>query len=109
MMLLCKLCGHQFISARPGEKASTSVIDQLMQHLAYLHKDDAAELAAAIAGASGYLAVRMFAKIPDEENELRARLAETERELFALISGDAVTRLRDVLMENPKGGRGGAN
>lgn len=105
MTLLCKLCGHEINSARPGPKAITSVIDQLMQHSAYVHKEDAAELALAIAAVSGYLAVRMFGTIPDDEYELRAGLAETERELFAIISGDVVTRLRDQM----RGGQGGTN
>lgn len=110
MMLLCKLCGHQFLSVSAGSKGKTWVIDQLLHHLSQEHKQDAAaELAAMIGLAGGYIAVRLYARIPDEETELGDWIKESERELFALISGDAVTRLREVLMENPKGGRGGAN
>lgn len=109
MKLSCKLCGYEINSARPGAKAITSVIDQLMQHSAYVHKEDAAELALAIAAFSGYLAVRMLGILPDEEKELRALVTETERQLFAIISGDVVTGLSHVMMEKPRGGQGGTN
>lgn len=109
MTFSCKLCGHQINSLRPGDKAIASVIDQLMLHLAQDHKQDGAELAARIAAVSGYLAVRLYARIPETERELLRGLAEIERELFALISGDVITRLRDVMMEKPRGGQGGAN
>lgn len=110
MTVLCNLCGHQINSLRPGDKASASVIDQLMFHVSQHHKQDGAELAARIVAVSGYLAVRLYARIPATEDELIRGLADIERELFAVISGgDVVTRLRDVMTEKPRGGQGGAN
>lgn len=110
MKLCCKLCSHESIfEGSPGQKGQIALTDNLMRHIAHQHKQSASELAVSIAAASGYLAIRMFGTIPDDEHELRAGLAETERELFAVISGDAIARLREVMMSNPKGGRGGAN
>lgn len=105
MTLFCNLCGHQIHSAQGETNGQTFVIDWLMRHLAQQHKKESAELAARIAAVSGYLTVRLYARIPATEEELIRDLAEIERELFGIISGDVITRLRDVM----RGGQGGAN
>ena len=105
MMLSCKLCGDNFSSDLAGVEGRTLVIDQLLHHLTRQHKQDIGELAAKINATGGYLAVRMFGEVPNGETDLRAGLADTERDLFAILSGDVVTRLREVM----RGGQGGTN
>ena len=107
MMLLCKLCGYQFLSQSTGAKGKTWLIDQLMHHLSHQHRENTAELAAMIAAVSGYLTLRLYATVPEEETDLRAALADTERELFGLILGRM--RLRKLMGNSEQGGQGGKN